>query len=157
MMFVVTAAAGSALFAKVWTHSEFAGTVGLKTDVPSLLLLAIGLTAIAIGAWKEHSAVQTMLQMTLAFLGCLSLIWIGEAKLERLVRYWFEVAFALTVCLPMLARRYVKANVARGPRRDWWKKTCEAVFFSFVTVMLVTAGAFFQFGAYYLTLEWLAH
>jgi hypothetical protein len=36
----------------------------------------------------------------------------------------------------------------RGPRRDWWKKTCESVFFSFLTMMLVTVGGLFQFFVY---------
>ena len=48
----------------------------------------------------------------------------------------------------MLARRYVKAGLPRGPRRDWWKKTCEAIFFSFLTLLLVTAGGLLQAAVY---------
>ena len=148
MMFVLTAAAAMALFAKIQQHTDVVTPPGWKIDVPSLFLLAIVLTAVALGSWKEHTAVQTMLQVTLTCLGCLTLIWIGEAQYERAIRYWFQVTFAATVTFPMVARRFVKAGLARGPRRDWWKKTCEAVFFSFLNMMLVTVGGLLQTAVY---------
>jgi hypothetical protein len=147
MMFVLMAAAAMALFVKIHQHADPL-PMGWKVDVPSLFLLAIGLTALALGSWKEHSAVQIMLQVTLACVGCLTLIWIAEAQYERAIRYWCQGMFAATVTIPMLARRFVKTGMARGPRRDWWKKTCEAVFFSFLTMMLVTAGGLVQAGVY---------
>ena len=73
MMFVLTAAA-MALFAKIQQHTDAVTPPGWKIDVPSLFLLAIVLTAVALGSWKEHTAVQTMLQVTLTCLGCLTLI-----------------------------------------------------------------------------------
>jgi hypothetical protein len=150
MMFVLMAAAAMALFVKIQHLTN--GTPGIppgwNIDVPSLFLLAIALTSVALGAWKEHSAVQTMLQVTLACVGCLSLIWIGEAQYDRAIRYWCQGTFAATVTLPMLARRFVKSGMPRGPRRDWWKKTCEAIFFSFLTMMVVTAGGLLQFAVY---------
>jgi len=85
-----------------------------------------------------------MLQVSLACFVCLTLIWIGEAQYERAIRYWCQSMFAATVTLPILARRFVKSGLPRGPRRDWWKKTCEAVFFAFLTMLLVTAGGVFQ-------------
>ena len=96
---------------------------------------------------------QIMLQVTLACVGCLTLIWIGEAQYERAIRYWCQGMFAATVTIPMLARRFVKSGLPRGPRRDWWKKTCEAVFFSFLTMLLVTAGGLFQVAVYALAVE----
>jgi hypothetical protein len=153
MMFVLMVAAGMALFAKIQhlTNSVAAPGIlppGWNFDVPSLFLLAITLTAVALGSWKEHTAVQIMFQVTLACVGCLTLIWIGEAKYERAIRYWCQGTFAATVTLPMLARRYVKSGLPRGPRRDWWKKTCEAIFFSFLTMLLVTAGGLLQAAVY---------
>jgi hypothetical protein len=143
MMFVLMAAAASALFVEI--HGRVgSGTAGWELDVPILFLLSIGLTGVALGAWKAHTAVQTMLQVTLACLGCLALIWIAEAGFERGVRYWFQGTFALTVCLPLLARRYVKSALPRGPRRTWWKRTCEAVFFAFLNLVLVAAGSLLQ-------------
>ena len=149
MMFVLMAASASALFQRIYEH---AGPLpmGWNVDVPSLFLLAIALTALALGSWKEHSAVQMMLQVTLACVGCLTLIWIGEAQYERAIRYWCQGMFAATVTIPMLGRRYVKSRMPRGPRREWWKKTCEAVFFSFLTMMLISVGGLFQFGVYQL-------
>jgi hypothetical protein len=149
MMFVLMAAAAMALFVKIQRLTD--GTPippGWNLDIPSLFLLAIVLTAVALGSWKEHSAVQTMLQVTLACVGCLSLIWIGEAQYDRAIRYWCQGTFAATVTLPMLARRFVKSGLPRGPRRDWWKKTCEAIFFSFLTMMLVTVGGLLQVAVY---------
>jgi hypothetical protein len=153
MMFVLMAAAAMALFVKIQRLTDailVGGPIppGWNLDIPCLFLLAIALTAVALGSWKEHSAVQTMLQVTLACVGCLSLIWIGEAKYERAIRYWCQGTFAATVTLPMLARRFVKSGMSRGPRRDWWKKTCEAIFFSFLTMMLVTAGGLLQATVY---------
>jgi hypothetical protein len=43
----------------------------------------------------------------------------------------------------------------RGPRRNWWKKTCEAVFFSFLNVILVSAGGVFQWALYMLLSEFV--
>jgi hypothetical protein len=148
MMFVLMTAAVMALFVKIRQHTDGVLPAGWKIDVPSLFLLAIGLTAVALGSWKEHSAAQIMLQVTLACVGCLTLIWIGEAQYERAIRYWCQGMFAATVTIPMLARRFVKTGMARGPRREWWKKTCEAVSFSFLTMILVTAGGLLQAAVY---------
>ena len=137
-----------ALFVKIQQHTDGVLPPGWNLDVPSLFLLAIALTAVALGSWKEHSAVQIMLQVTLACFSCLTLIWIGEAQYERAIRYWCQGTFAATVTLPMLGRRFVKSGLPRGPRRDWWKKTCEAVFFSFLTMLLVTAGGLLQAAVY---------
>ena len=73
MMFVLTAGAASALYVKIWQRMGGIGMPGWMFDVPTLCLLAIFLTAIALAALKQHSPVQTMLQATLACLGCLSL------------------------------------------------------------------------------------
>jgi hypothetical protein len=153
MMFVLMIAAGMALFVKIQNLTEIvtapAGLPpGWNLDVPSLFLLALALTAVALGSWKEHSAVQIMLQVTLACFGCLTLIWISEAKYERAIRYWCQGTFAATVTLPMIGRRFVKSGLPRGPKRDWWKKTCEAAFFSFLTMILVSAGGLLQAAVY---------
>jgi len=155
-MFVLTAAAASALYVKILRHTGAVTPTAWKVDVPSLFILAICLTAVALSSWKEHTAVQTMLQITLACVGCLALIWIGEARYERAIRYWFQGTFAATVSLPLLARRFVKSELPRGPRRDWWKKTCEAIFFSFLNMMLVTAGGLLQAGIYLSSSQFLA-
>lgn len=155
MMFVVMAAAAMALYLKIDQHAGPHLPAGWKIDVPVLFLLAIALTALALGSWKEHSAVQIMLQVTLACVGCLSLIWIGEAKYDRAIRYWCQGMFAATVTIPMIARRLVKSGMPRGPRRDWWKKTCEAAFFSFLTMLLVTAGGLLQAAVFAIGVELL--
>lgn len=144
-MFVVAAAAASALFAKVMQHSVQTSVLpSWKYDSPTLVTLAIALTAIALGALKSHTAVQTMLQATIAFLGYFILISLAESGHVHLLLYWFQTAFALTVALPLVARRYVKSEMPRGPRRTWWKNTCEALIFAFLNILMVATGAFLQ-------------
>jgi hypothetical protein len=147
MMLVVVAAAVSALFAKVYRYAPADTKPYLKIDAPVLFTLSIVLTAVALGALKSHTAFQTMLQVTLACVGFLSLIWMAEQGWERPLLYWFQVSFGILVTVPLLARRIVKSEMARGPRRTWWKGTLEAVFFSFLSMMLVLLG---------LLLQWLA-
>jgi len=144
MMLVATAAAASALFAKARQHTPSGFLPSIRFDAPFLFVLSIGLTATALGALKRHSAVQTMLQIILACLGFLTLFWLLDAKLTRPLLYWFQANFAVLVTVPLLARRLVKTEMARGPRRDWWKRTLEAVFFSFLSMMLVLVGILLQ-------------
>jgi hypothetical protein len=153
MMLVATSAAASALFAKVREHTPAATKPYLKIDAPILFVLSIGLTAIALGSLKDHSANQMMLQVMLACLGFLSLIGLAEAGLARPLFYWFQAGFAVQVTVPLLARRIIKAEMPRGPRRDWWKRTCEAVFFSFLTMMLALLGVLLQWLAFMLVPE----
>ena len=155
-MFVLASAAASALYARIMQHTALSDAADWFIDVPTLFVLGIVLTALALGFWKSHTAVQIMLQVTLACLGCLTLIWIGEAKYTRAIRYWFQACFAATVTLPLIARGIVKSSLPRGPRRNWWKKTCEAVFFSFLNMMLITAGGLFQAVLIYYGSEFLA-
>jgi hypothetical protein len=145
MMLVVTAAACSALFVKARRHVPVFSQPSVKFDVPLLFVVAIVLTAVALGALKRHTAVQMMIQVTAACLGYLSLIGLAEAGMKRPLSYWFQVCFGLVVTIPLLARRAVKSGMAQGPRRDWWKGTCEAVLFSFFTMMLVLLGLVFQY------------
>ncbi len=148
MMMVVTAAAASALFAKIRLHVPASNQAFLRFDAPALFVLSIGLTAVGLGALKAHTGGQMMLQVTLACLGFVTLIGLAEAGWQRPLLYWFETSFGLLVTVPLLARRSVKAEMERGPRRTWWKNTCEAVFFSFLTSMLVLFGLFLQWLAY---------
>ncbi len=147
MMMVVTAAVASALFAKIRQHVAAPNQPYLKVDAPILFVLSIGLTAAALGALKGHTAVQMMLQMTVACLGFVVLIGLAEAGWVRPLLYWFQASFGVLVTVPLLARRYVKVEMGRGPKRTWWKNTYEAVFFAFLTQMLVLLGLLLQFAA----------
>jgi hypothetical protein len=144
MMMVATAAAASALFVKVRTHVPTSTMPYLRTDAPLLFIASIGLTAVALGALKGHSAGQMMLQTTIACLSFVSLITLGESGLDRPLLYWFEVSFGVLVTIPMLARRIVKNEMERGPRRTFWKKTCESIFFAFLNMLLVLVGLLLQ-------------
>ena len=144
MMFVATAAAGSALFAKARQHTPADNQPYVKFDAPLLFTLSISLTGVALGALKGHTPFQMMLQITIAYVGYVSLIGLAEAGLERPLLYWFQISFGLLVTIPLFVRRSIKSGMERGPRRDWWKGTCEAVLFAFFTMILVLAGLLLQ-------------
>ncbi len=146
MMLVVMSAAVSALFVKVQRIPKLANQtyLNLKVDAPILFVVSIVTTAVALASLKCHSAVQTMLQVTVACLGYLSLIWLAETGLTRPLLYWFQVSFAILVTLPLLARRIVKTEMERGPRRTWWMRTFEAIFFSYLTMTLILVGMLLQ-------------
>jgi hypothetical protein len=144
MMAVVTAAVASALFIKVRDHIPTAQYPYLAVDAPIIFILSITFTAIALGALKAHSAGQVMLQIVLAYLAYVGLISLAEVGLVRPVLYWFQVCFALLAMIPLVARSYVKTEMERGPRRTWWKKTTEAVLFSFFTIFIVMVSSFLQ-------------
>jgi hypothetical protein len=148
LMFVLMSGVGSALFVKVRHYAAQITEVGWKLDIPSLFLIAIALTAIALAAWKDHSAIQTMLQISLTCFGCLTFLWIAEGKYERAIRYWYQATFGLMVTLPMLGRKLVRHSIAKGPLRTWWKRTFEAMFFSWLTLMLLSIGGLVQAGVY---------
>ncbi len=147
MELVVTAAVASALFAKVHRYTPPSGLTYLRIDAPILFVLSIVLTAVALGSLKGHTPGQMMLQVVVACLGFLSLVTLAENHWQRPLLYWFQVGFGVQVTLPLLARGIVKSEMERGPRRGWWKGTFEAVFFSFLTMMLVLVG---------ILLQWLA-
>jgi hypothetical protein len=150
LMFVLMAAIASALFVKIRHYSEAITQVGWKIDAPSLFLIGIALTAVALAAWKDHSGFQVMMQVCLTCLGCLTFLWIAEGKHDRAVRYWFQASFAVMVTLPMLGRMYIRRTMPRSPIRKWWKKTFEAMFFSWLTLMLLSLGGLVQ-GLLYFT------
>ena len=149
MMFVVSAAVASALFAKLYQFNPGVATY-LKIDGPALFVISIALTAIGLGALKNHSAVQTMLQIAVACLGFLILIELGEMHLKRPLLYWFQGCFGLYVTVPLVVRNIAKRELPRGPRRTLWKNYCETIFFAFLTMMLVLFGAFLQWAVYQL-------
>ena len=107
-------------------------------------MISITLTAIALGALKAHSSGQIMLQIVLACLAYLGLISLAELGALRPLLYWFQSCFALLATGPLIARSYVKAEMERGPRRTWWKKTTEAILFSFFTISIVLISSFLQ-------------
>lgn len=158
VMLVVAASAASALFARMveaMGGSPQPGLAAYKYDVATLLVLAVGLTAVGLGAYKRHSVKQMLLQVTLACLAFLSAIELGEAGWDRALLYWLQLSFALMVAAPMVARRLVKAGLPQGPRRLWWKNTLEAVVFSWLNAMLVLLGMLIQVIVYYLGLQLL--
>ena len=146
MVGVVTAAVASALFARLRDNlTTVPSTLPyLSVDVPAAFVLSIAVTAMSLGAFKAHSPKQVLLQMVLAYLSYFSVILLAEAGAYRPLFYWFQAGCLLLVALPLMARSSIKAEMERGPRRDWWKRTTEAVVFSFFTVVIVTLSSWLQ-------------
>ena len=146
MMLVVTVGAASGLAARMLSTkiaSELAlGAGGVRSgDVVAVLLLAVGLTALTLAAWKRHTANQMMLQITMACLGLLFVLSLGDMASKRFQLYWLQILFAVLVVGPLLARRAVRARMIRGRGRTWWMGTCEAIAFAYLNMLLVAIGA----------------
>lgn len=143
MMLVVVAATASALFAKIVEiiSSEFAEW---KYDIAAVFVLAIALTAIALGALRSHSGVQMMIQATAVYLSFLSIIWIVEREHYRIAIYWFQVLFAGTVAFPLLALRFAKADAEGETGQGWPRRLFESLPLAFGNLILVFLGVWFQ-------------
>ena len=147
MMIVAAAGAASALFAKVrWLLKP--DPEAWSTDIAAMLVIAVGLTAAAIAAARRHSASQAFFQMAITCVLILSLIWAvelpGPKWATRAARYWFQAAFLATVVAPLFAYRLVLDPMEPGPRREWWKKTGEAVVASFANMILILLSGIIQ-------------
>jgi hypothetical protein len=143
MMLVVAAAAASALFTKI--VGTISGEFGeWKYDVPAVIIIAVALTAIALGAFRNHSGIQMMIQATGAYLGFLSMIWIIEQEHYRIAIYWFQILFAGLVVFPFLARRFARARSGVEDDPGWLARATEALPLAFGNMILVLAGAWFQ-------------
>ena len=149
MMVTLTAGSAAALFAQILPHLGWNGPQGnFPEDHAALFVAAIITTAIGLAAWRKHTPFQAMLQITLACLALLSLNGLAELcaawKTERPLHYWYQVAFVLLVIAPLVARRVIQTRTEPGPLRDWRTRTCEAVAFSLLNVILVLIGLFLQ-------------
>lgn len=143
MMLVVTTASASALAARVLRLLTDVTTNPFEFgfyDLCAVLILGIVLTAVALAARKGHSPNQTMLQITVTCLSFLYAITMFELSSQRIKIYWLQALFGVLVALPLVARRLIKRRLDRGPRRSWWMKTCEAVAFAYLNMLLVLAG-----------------
>ncbi len=146
LLLVVTAAVGAAFCAEIVDRGPGIAAVGMQPPDPAVLLtLGIALTAIALGAFKGHTINQVFLQATVAYLGCLTFVWIAEAGFTRALYYWLQTTFALTVVIPLVARRLINQRLPReSHQRTWWKKNCEAIALSFLNIILVIGGLWLQ-------------
>jgi hypothetical protein len=148
MLLVVTSAAASALFAKVHALTPASGAPYLSNVDSGILVIAtVVMVGATLGTLKGHSPAQIMLQVTLACLGLYLFLTMVEAKLRHPLLYWLHACFLVLVLIPALVRRAAKDRIERGPARNRRKRTCEAIMFSFVTMMIVMLALF---------LEWLA-
>ena len=88
---------------------------------------------------ERNTAMQMMLQVTLGFVVVWTLIWIVEGSTSGR----FATASSRRSRRRSPCRCWREGTSNRrcpGSAARWWKKNCEAVFFSFVTLLLVMAG-----------------
>ena len=142
MMLVITAAAASALVARVVQPlQKVLSSVPLgRYNLAAVLILGIVLTGVALAARKGHSPNQAMLQIALACLGFLFAVSLPDFLPPRARIYWLQVLFAVLVVIPLVVRRTLKNRTERGPQRAWRMKTCEAVAFAYFNMILVLVG-----------------
>ena len=141
MVLVITAGSASALFARLAHHlPPIPPSSSMRYEIAGLFVAAIGLTGVAIAARKRHSPYLAMLQITVACLAYLILISVAEISRLRPVLYWYQIAFAVLVVIPLVVRRIIKLRMEKSPRRAQWMKTCESLAFAFLNMILVLIG-----------------
>lgn len=147
---VLAAGAGSALFARLLLLLKPKG-FGSDWDlhIAAVLVLAITLTCAAYGAWRGLAFARTMLCIAASHAQFLALVlaveWVkGAPPRARLLLYWLQGCFALTVLAPALVLRLVVADMEPGPRRDLMRQVCEALLGSYASMLLVLVGGALQ-------------
>jgi hypothetical protein len=109
----------AALAPAIALYARLVENVGADLDLPTVTLLAIVLTGIAVGAWRRASPVQVIVQIGLT---CALLTARIEIDSTRLANYWLALVVAVTIVLPLLAR--AQAGTTQGsrlgsPRAAW--------------------------------------
>jgi hypothetical protein len=99
LLLVMAAAPALAIYAKLSEDN-------LGPDEPTVMLLAIVLTGIAVGAWRRASPGQVIAQIGLTCAALLSLMQYSDT---RLANYWLALVFAVAIVLPLLARAPARA------------------------------------------------
>jgi hypothetical protein len=108
LLLVAALAAALAMYGKLIEH--------LGPDESTVLLLAVVLTGIAVGAWRRASPGQVIAQIGLTCAALLVLIELSSTSLEK---YWLILIVAVTIVLPLVARNQAAATQGSRPRRRW--------------------------------------
>jgi hypothetical protein len=145
MVAVLTAAAASALFAKIHRvltpvpSNTRATPLGLARDYPLVTLLAVGLTGIVVGCARRSGPNATMLPIAAACGVGLVLIWVVESHTAYTI-YLFEALFGLLFALPLLARR-LASRMEGGPWRARTIAVLDLLINCFLIVVFSLVGA----------------
>jgi hypothetical protein len=93
-----------------------------EPDEANVVLLAIVLPGIAVGAWRRASPAQVIAQIGLTLAAFLALLEVSDG---RLVNYWLALVVAVTIVLPLLVRGQAGATHGshRGSPRIAWAGT----------------------------------
>lgn len=140
MVAVLASAAGAAMVVRVY---RLFGGGEAGTDLAALLLIAVVLTAVAIGCWRRSSLVAVLLQITVC---CAFIAGIAEAVVlvPRVSRYTLQIWFALLVVLPLGMRRFAASHVQSEPRGSRLLALSEFLLGCGANLLLVWVGMLLQ-------------
>lgn len=138
---VLASAAGAAMAAR--TYRLF-GRSDPGIDISALLLIAVVLTAVAIGLVRRISAVGVLLQITVCCIFITGIVEVSEI-VPRFLRYALQVWFALMVVLPLALRRIAAPDPRGKPHRPRLLVFSEFLLTCGAILLLVWLGMLIQF------------
>lgn len=118
MLLVLTSGAAAALYFKLLKLFENSGSYAI--DGPVLMLLCIGLNAIALATSRRHNAYQLLTQITIACALLLSDIHLLEWK-TRIVHYAIPINLFALLAAPIVLRTLGRTKRKSTPARRFAK------------------------------------
>ena len=112
-------------------------------EVAALLLIAVILTAIAIGSWRRSSLAAILLQITVCCAFIAGVVELAE-PFPRVFRYTLQVWSALFVALPLVIRRYATPSSPSKRQRPRLVALSEFLLGCGANLMLVWIGMWLQ-------------
>ena len=143
MIAVLAAAAASAMTVRVYRLFGAIGGGGIGIDLAALLLIAVILTATAIGSWRRSSLAAILVQITVCCAFVTGVLELGE-YFPRTFRYAFQMWFAMLVALPLAMRRSATPDSPAKPRRPKLLALSEFLLSCGVNLLLVWIGILLQ-------------
>lgn len=139
MVLVLASTLVVALFFQLVKLSESIGSGLLGGHGPAVLVLAIVLTAVALGCWRGASLDAIGFQISTCCALALVAIGFHQAGWYRPLIYWFQGVFALTIVTPLVGRR-----LSPRARPPWVDAAGQALFLSGCNLLLVLVGTSLQ-------------
>lgn len=143
MIFVLTAAVASAMFGELARLLKGL-PMNLAIDVPSIVLTAIALNAVALGCLLRLSVDQVLVQITVCCLLVLAGAWLWEWKLDRGLRYWLQASFAAVVVLPLLIKAAAMSEDDPSTRSRRVVAGVEVLLLAYANYVAILVVAMFQ-------------
>ncbi len=144
MVFILTAAAASALYAKIIELLNGTANPISAYDVANVVLIALLLSSTIVVCIRRETVNQGMFQVTLSCVVILATLALIEENLVRLLLYWAQLCFAVLLVLPLVLRRLALDGEETESRRAWLVWVAEVLLGSFANIILVLLGILIQ-------------